>query len=207
MVSPPHPSWFFLGMLPLESLPWGLLLHLASCRAAKRPGNYSKEVQGKCGERAPRRGRQLCQEALRRSQMGRGALRPRAEPGLEVSTADRAREAPGGCLWPPLWLGPRDGPQGGLKNQALHIQPVSPLPEAGSSSGQRHGAWGEASPRESLTQPLHTHLQILGLGDRVTQDFGDPLFLLFLVMGLGFSPGHRTNHSDMKVSFLGPSRK
>lgn len=78
-----------------------------------------------------------------------------------------------------------------LKNQALHIQPDSSLLEVGSSSGQCHGARGVASRRESLTRSLHTHLQILGLEDRVGQDFGYPLFLLFLVMGLGFSPGHR----------------
>lgn len=173
-------------MLPLESLPWGLLLHLASCRAAKRPGNYSKEVQGKCSERAPRRGRQLCQEALRRSQMGRGALRPRAEPRLEVSTAESAREAPGGCLWPPLWLGPRDGPQGGLKNQALHIQPVSPLPEAGSSSGQRHGAWGEASPRESLTSLSTPTCKSLAWETGSRRTLGIPCFSFFWSWGWGF---------------------
>lgn len=203
MVSPPHPSWFFLGMLLLESLPWGLLLHLASCRAAKRPGNYSKEVQGKCSERAPRRGRQLCQEALRRSQMGRGALRPRAEPGLEVSTADSAWGLP---LVSPL-AGPQGRTTGGFKESGI-AHPAC-FPTAGSGVILWSAPWclGRGLPQGVADQPLHTHLQILGLGDRVTQDFGDPLFLLFLVMGLGFSPGHRTNHSDMKVSFLGPSRK
>lgn len=182
MVSPPHPSWFFLGMLLLESLPWGLLLHLASCRAAKRPGNYSKEVQGKCGERAPRRGRQLCQEALRRSQMGRGALRPRAEPGLEVSTADSSWGLP---LASPL-AGPQGRTTGGLKNQALHIQPVSPLPEAGSSSGQRHGAWGEASPRESLTSLSTPTCKSLAWETGSRRTLGIPCFSFFWSWGWGF---------------------
>lgn len=152
MVSPLHPSWFFLGMLPLESLPWGLLLHLASCRAVKRPGNYSKEVQGKCGERAPRRGRQLCQEALRRSQMGRGALRPRAEPGLEVSTADSAWGLP---LASPL-AGPQGRTTGGFKESGI-AHPAC-FPTAGSGVILWSAPWclGRGLP-QGVADPASPH--------------------------------------------------
>lgn len=185
MVSLPPLSWFFLGKLPLESLPRGCFCTQPHAGQRRGRGTIQRKVRGNTMTRRPGGGRQLCQEALRRRQMGREALRPQAEP--EAGSQHRGQCQ--GSAWVLPWVSPLAGPrrpQRGLKNQALHIQPVSPLPEAGSSSGQRRGARSVASRRESLTRPLHTHPQILGLGDRVRQDFVYLRFIFSWSRGRGF---------------------
>lgn len=192
MASLPHLSWFFWALLPLGSLPRGLLLHPASRRAAKRPGNHSKEVQGKREERAPRRWPPALPGGSEAKPGGQGSAGAQADP--EAGSQHRGRGQ--GHPWALPWVsrGHRAGWR--IRHRTSSLFPH--CPECGHPlvSAVVPGAW----PPQGVVDPASAHPPAHPWpGRQAGQDFGSPL-----VTGLGLSPGHRTDCPDMKVPFLEP---